>query len=311
MTKLTINQQPTHKKTIPLTMAIANQIIKELQLVEKINQTTTWNPTHWNTSPGTLAKILILTTFTDMRIPLTRIAQRIEPIDVEYFLSPEDKTNQINEYNVAEALDRIADIDYEQMYQTIALTALQKYNIPIGNCHSDTTTLSFYGEYDVDNGLLTEEEIKTLFKIERGYNKDHRPKAKQALIGQITTQTGLPIVHKIQSGSTSDIDWNREALNYIQQIRTQGFATGLYVADSKLMTKEHVTRMNSSINHIDFVSRCPANFSNKLESKTIAKAYAGGEWVEFGCFSEPRCLQLSWHGFYARGVWGVFAFSGS
>jgi hypothetical protein len=62
------------------------------------------------------------------------------------------------------------------------------------------------------------------------------------------------------------------------------------VADSKLMTKEHVTQMNDSTNHIDFVSRYPANFSNKLESKTITKAYARGNgWSLDVLVSQDAC----------------------
>jgi len=84
------------------------------------------------------------------------------------------------------------------------------------------------------------------------------------------------------------VDWNREALNYFEQIRAQGFKTGLYVANSKLMTQEHVTRMNTVQGRIEFVSRCPANFAEKLESKTIAAAYEKNSWVDLGSFSETK-----------------------
>jgi len=269
-------------------MAIANKIIKETNLVELINQTLKWRPNSWNISPGNLAKMLIMATFTDLRIPLTRIAQRFEGIDTDYFLEPHEKSNNLNEYNIGAALDRIATIDYQQLYQTIALNIIQKHNIPITSTHNDTSTLSFYGEYDLKNSLLTEKEIKSLFKIEKGYNKDGRPQCKQVITGQITTQNGIPIVNRVQSGSTSDVDWNEQAIKYIQQIRAQGFKTGLFVADSKLMTQTHVKNMNNPANRVEFVSRCPANFAEKLENKTIAAAYEKNQWIEYGCFSEAK-----------------------
>ena len=269
-------------------MAVANKIIEELDFVNQINQTVTWDPAHWNISPGSLAKMLIMGTFTDMRIPLTRIKERFENIDTPYFLTPQDKTGDLNEFNVGKALDRIAEKDYQQIYQTIALNAIQKYQIPLTRLHSDTTTLSFYGEYDLQNSLLTEEEIKSLFKIEKGYNKDGRPQCKQVVVGQITNQIGIPIINKIQSGATSDIDWNRQALNYLEQIRAKGFKVGLYVADSKLMTQEHVTKMNTTKDRINFVSRCPANFADKLENQMISRAFEEGNWVEYGSFSEAK-----------------------
>jgi transposase len=269
-------------------MAVANKIIEEIDFVNQINQAITWDRAHWNISPGGLAKMLVMGTFTDMRIPLTRITERFKSINVNYFLTPQDKSDDLNEFNVGKALDRIAEKDYEQIYQTIALSAIQKYQIPLTQLHSDTTTISFYGEYDLQHSLLTEEEIKTLFKIEKGYNKDNRPQSKQVVVGQITNQIGIPIVNKVQSGATNDIDWNRQALNYLQQIRAKGFQVGLYVADSKLMTQEHVTRMNTSKERIAFVSRCPANFADRLESQMISRAYDEGGWVEYGSFSEAK-----------------------
>lgn len=60
------------------------------------------------------------------------------------------------------------------------------------------------------------------------------------------------------------------------------------MADSKLMTQEHVTKMNNKETRIEFVSRCPANFGEKIESKMISKAYASDSWVEYGSFSETK-----------------------
>jgi len=97
-----------------------------------------------------------------MRIPLTHIAERFEGIDIQHFLTPNNKTDALNKFNTAKALDRIAQTDYQQIYQTIALSAIQKYNIPTTRLHSDTTTISFYGEYDLQNSLLTEQKTTRL-----------------------------------------------------------------------------------------------------------------------------------------------------
>ena len=73
--------------------------------------------------------MLIMATFTDLHIPLTSITQRFESIDTDYFLEPHEKANNLNEYNIDAALDRIATIDYQQLYQTIALNITQKQNL--------------------------------------------------------------------------------------------------------------------------------------------------------------------------------------
>jgi transposase len=288
MKKLKINFLPTRKKIIPLVMAIANIFIKELRFVETINEAVKWDRTHWNISPGSLAKMLVLATFTDIRIPFSHLEDRLENLDVEHFLEPEDKSNYVNESNVGEAMDRMGEIDYDRLYETMALTAVQQYKIPFTKAHSDTTTISFYGEYDTDKIELTEAEKAELLQIEKGYNKDGRPNSKQIVVGQIVNEMGIPIVNKTMDGSTSDIEWNREALQYMERLCAAGFDKGIYVADCKLMTEEHVRRMNAPETRVSFVSRCPANFHDKLESRVISKAYENGNWTEYGAFSSTK-----------------------
>ena len=52
-------------KTISLVVALANEIMKELDFVEVINTSITWDRAHWRISPGKLAKALVLSTFKD------------------------------------------------------------------------------------------------------------------------------------------------------------------------------------------------------------------------------------------------------
>jgi transposase len=63
------------------------------------------------------------------------------------------------------------------------------------------------------------------------------------VIGQITTDTGIPIVNRVLDGSTTDIEWNRQALEYMSQITESGFTEGIYVADCKLVIEEHIRTM--------------------------------------------------------------------
>jgi len=216
--KLEINKWPKRKKIIPLVLAVANTMIKELSFVEMINNAVSWNRSHWNISPGGLAKVLVMSTFTDIRIPLTHLEDRLENIDVEYFLDSDDKSTFVNSSNVGEALDRIGDVDYDGIYERLALSAIQTYDIPVTRLHNDTTTISFYGEYDLDKVELTEEEKEELLHIERGYNKDGRPECKQTVIGQIVNEHGIPLINRTLDGATSDIEWNREAIQYAAQL---------------------------------------------------------------------------------------------
>ena len=288
MVQLTVSSMPRRKKIIPLVMAIANTIIKKLGFVENINEAVVWNRAHWNISPGSLCKMLVLSTLADIRIPLTHIEDRLEGIDTEFFLEAGDKSTYVNESNVGEALDRLGNADYDGLYEKMAISAIREYTIPVTRMHSDTTTVSFYGEYDIDKLELSEEEKEAVLHIEKGYNKDGRPGCNQVVVGQITNEDGIPIVSKTLDGATSDIEWNREAIKYAAELAAKGFSEGVYVADCKLVIAEHIKTMNNPDTYLRFVSRCPANFEDKLEHRMIEKAYKYDQWNNIGAITDVK-----------------------
>ena len=285
MAKLEMREQPTRKKIIPLVMAIANNIIKKLGLVKKINEAVEWDRTHWNISPGGLCKMLVLGTMTDIRIPLTHIEERLEGIDTEFYLEATEKSTFVNESNVGEALERLGEGEYEKVYESLALSAVTEYEIPVTRMQSDTTTISFYGEYDIDKMEISEEEREAVLHIEKGYNKDGRRGCNQVIVGQITNEVGIPLVNRTLDGATSDIEWNREAIKYASELSAR-FAEGIYVADCKLVTEEHIKTMNDPEKRIQFVSKCPSNFGDKLKERTILKAYENNRWESINTSSE-------------------------
>jgi len=265
-------------------MALANKMMEKLRFKERINEMVDWDKDHWSISPGGLAKAVVLSTLTDMRTPLTHIQERLRPYDLSYLIGYEAEGHDINSFNTGRALERIGEADYNGIYEGLALSALQEYEIEVANTHGDTTTVSFYGEYDIENAALTEEEQKEVLKIEKGYNKDGRPGCRQAVIGQIVTDTGIPLTSRALDGSTNDVEWNKESLDYLESLSSQGFSHGIFVADSKLVSQELIKRMNNEENKVLFVSRCPSSFEEKLESRMIEKAYKQREWEELGQF---------------------------
>jgi transposase len=288
MSKIVIKEKE-QKKILPMIIAIANSIIKELGLVEKINEAVKWDESRNKVSPGGLIKALVISTFTDIRTPLNHISSRLSGIDIGQLIGENIEPEEINAFNAARALDKLSETDHSRLYQTAALTAIKLNDMPMQRLHGDTTTVSFYGEYDDDDDdALSEEEKSESLKIERGYNKDGRPQCNQVVVGQIVNETGIPAVQKTMNGSTSDVKWNKEAVNYLSEIISEGFKEGIFVADSKLVTAELVKSMCYPDSRINFVSRCPANFSKKLESRMIEKAYKAGQWEDIGKYGENK-----------------------
>lgn len=288
MAKLQMKSGFERKMRLPLILTLAHSIIRKIGLTEYINNTVQWDPTHWDVSPGDLALLLVLSTFSDIRTPLTHLEDRFEGIDLDFFLSTASKSASINSFKAGRALERIGQANPEKLYETLALSAVKQAGIPTERLHADTTTLSFYGEYDVERLDLTEEEREELLQIERGYNKDGRPECKQVVVGQIVNESGIPILQKIQDGSTPDVNWNAAAVSYLKEIQEKGFQYGIFVADSKLVTHSLVESMNGPEGHIPFVSRCPSNFEGKLAQSCILRAYEEGSWEEFGTFQEGK-----------------------
>ena len=270
------------RKTITLVTALANKILNELDFTNTINRNVTWDENQWNENPGNLAKTLVLTTFSDFRIPLTHLQDRTQEMDLDYLLGKGNVPHNINAFNMGRALERIGNANVNALYENLALAAMKKYDIPIDYIHSDTTTVSFSGVYDLEKMNLSPEERSELLKIEKGFNKDGRSGDKQLLIGQMVGNTGIPLTCRALDGATSDIEWNRTALNYYDKLREHGFGKCIYVADCKLVTQELVIRMNTPDKPIPFVSRCPDNFNNLQAKRAKEQAYTSGNWKDLG-----------------------------
>ena len=286
MGKVTVSPRNNKQIVIPLIMALGNHVVKEIGLVEKINETVRWDPSQWEVSPGQLAKAMILASLTDMRAPLTHMSKRFVGLDTEYLFGEGIGEEAINEYNLGQMLDRLSEQDCNALYRSIALSISTIYQTAVNRLHADTTTISFYGEYDIDLERLSQAEQEEILKITRGYNKDGKPQCNQVVVGQIVNEEGLVLASDVMDGNTSDIDWNRRAIEYAREIQQTLSSTGVFVADSKLVCAEHFKNLMDPLNRVLFVSRCPANFANKLESRLIEKAYARNEWQELGQYRE-------------------------
>ncbi|MDE7204692.1 MAG: DUF4277 domain-containing protein [Lachnospiraceae bacterium] len=181
MAKLQMKSGFARKLKLPLILTLAHSVMKKLGLAECISDNVSWDPDHWEVSPGDLAQLLISSTYTDMRIPLTHLEDRFEGIDVSFFLSSASKSETVNSFNAERAMERIGQSDSEKMYQVMTLSAIKQAGIPTERPHADTATISFNGEYDTEKLDLTDEERAELLQIERGYNKDGRPECRQVV----------------------------------------------------------------------------------------------------------------------------------
>ena len=92
---------------------------------------------------------------------------------------------------------------------------------------------------------LTDEEKAEVLRMEKGYNKDGRRGDGQVVLGQAVNEHGIPLTCKVMDGRTSDVDWNKDALDYFDRLSESGLGESVYVADCKVVTEGLVRRMNS------------------------------------------------------------------
>ena len=278
----------SEKRRIPIVLALANKILEDINFVDMINDTVKWDEKQCKVTPGHLAKAVVLSTFFDMRASLSMIKERFSKTDTEFFFGEDIQKEDLNDYAVARALDKIAAAGPDLLFGKLCQHAYVVYRIAFQCMHADTTSVSFYGDFDDDPKKMREEYEKQL-QIVQGYNKDQRPGCNQIVLGKIVNEHGIPMYVQHMDGNTSDTEWNEKALSFVGNTYEEQLKDFIYVADSKLMNTNLFDTMTDREHPIRFVSRCPANFSKKLEERTIDEACTDAiDWSDLGVFGKGK-----------------------
>jgi len=137
---------------------------------------------------------------------------------------------------LADTLDAIFDYGIGNLEMLITQHMIKEFNIKNDICHNDTTSASTYGDC---NKNRTAESIEITF----GYSKRHRQDLKQLVWSlSVSSDSGFPLFQKAYSGNTADVDtYVQQWENLIDLLGDQEF---LYVADSKLITKENMAEIH-------------------------------------------------------------------
>ena len=139
---------------------------------------------------------------------------------------------------LADTLDAIFDYGIGNLEMLITQHMIREFNIINNICHNDTTSASTYGNCDKNR---TANSIEITF----GYSKKHRQDLKQLVWSlSVSSDSGFPLFQKTYSGNTADVDtYVEQWQNLIDLLGHQDF---LYVADSKLITKENMAQIHNN-----------------------------------------------------------------
>jgi transposase len=103
-----------------------------------------------------------------------------------------------NDDRFARNLDKLYQADRGSLMAELSAKAIEIHELETQIIHNDTTTVTFFGEYNQNKELDT-------VQLKRGYNKEGRPDCKQIVFGLNITEDGhVPISYQVYDGNTSD-----------------------------------------------------------------------------------------------------------
>lgn len=247
----------------------------ELRIGQTIDEMVSWDPEQCRLSPGTRIKALVINIF-GRRRPLYRLDEFYEHMDVENLFGKGVSLDDLTDYNLARALDKLSLRGCHEVFSTLCLRAIYQEQIPLKFLHNDTTSISVYGDYEDDYDELL---------ITQGYSKDKRPDLNQFLYGLSVTPDKVPVCAEVKSGNTDDKTWNFDFIEKLaSSLKPEVLQEIIYVADSALVTEDNLNRLEDY--SLKFISRLPGNFA--LEKELKARAWAGDAFEEMGAFSPKK-----------------------
>jgi len=258
--------QMTFTETMHL--PIVKEYAKRLHLVETIDRIV---DSQMDLSPGMAILAMVLDTLSG-RTPLYRLAEFFEEKDTELLLGTAVAPELFCDTNLGRAMDKIFEVGTTKIFSQIAQNAIAVFNVDPRRLNFDTTSISLYGDYRLENPP---------FQITYGHSKDKRPDLKQFLISMLCVDRNIPILGAAKDGNASDKTLNNELLtNISKHMSKHGLSPGayVYVADSAFVTKDNLAKAESTKTW--FLSRLPATYNEC--ARVITQAVNADQWIDIG-----------------------------
>jgi len=149
----------------------------------------------------------------------------------------------LNDDRVGRALDQLFDADRGSLLTGLVLHVVREFALDTSQLHNDSTSIVLHGDYHAADGQ--DRGGKPTVAAARGHSKDHRPDLKQlVLILTVTADGAVPLTHRLVAGNTNDDQTHIETWDELCALT--GRAGFLYVADSKLATREQMSHIDKN-----------------------------------------------------------------
>jgi len=193
----------------------------------------------WTKGLGVLLRSILVE-----REPIYRQQEVVATFAPAAFGLEEEEAQALRDDHIGRALDRLFDADRETLLTRLVVAAVDAFDVSFDELHNDSTTVSFTGQYAQAKGRSIRGK-KAPF-ITYGFSKDHRPDLKQLLLILTTTRDGaVPIQFRCEAGNQTDVATH--IATWESLCRVAGTSSFLYVADSKLCSREAMEHIDRKV----------------------------------------------------------------
>jgi transposase len=180
----------------------------------------------------------------------------------------------LNDDRVGRALDQLFDADRGSLLMELMLGVITEFQIDTSQLHNDSTSITLYGDYVQADGRCRGGQPTPRAAL--GHSKDHRPDLKQFVLTLTVSADGaVPLAHRLLDGNVTDDQTHIATWDGLVDL--VGRPDFLYVADSKLATREQMAHIHSHRGR--FLSILPRSRAEDGQIREWAQTHAF-DWTE-------------------------------
>jgi transposase len=222
-------------------LPMVNQLLGRMRLEEFLQDALPKEDGRTKLSP-TKALLVLLRNLLVSREPIYGVGEWAARYAPDLLGLSENEVGLLNDDRVGRALDKLFAADVPSLVLAVATHVVKEFGLCLDELHNDSTSISFFGAY---LGAAMERRVlgRPTLAITFGHSKDHRPDLKQLLfILTVTADGGVPLHFRAASGNVTDDTTHRDTWELLCQLT--GRRDFLYVADSKLATRENMAHIH-------------------------------------------------------------------
>jgi transposase len=230
----------THLESLEVGAApVVRRFLEQLRLEELFRQHLPSHSGRAEEVPTPVVLCALITNLLLARRPLYALPEWLARRVPEHLGLLPAQVGLFTDDRLGRALDRFYRADRASLLTALVVRAVRVFRIELKQMHNDTTTVTVSGAYRNQDPL---EQSGRPPRITFGYNKDHRPDLKQLVFSITVSADGAVPVHcKTYDGNQTDDQTHIETWSFLRDIL--GHADFLYVADSKLCTRDNLSHI--------------------------------------------------------------------